>query len=252
VSELKLGLAGTHQKQNAILAVALARSFLQSRSENVGEGSFLPDPFRDGLIGARWPGRCQNVIDPKRSDFTWFLDGAHTVESLACCIQWFVTPGVGIPLAESTCTRTSSSFLIFNCTSGRSGEIFLRQVQETIRAQLLKYKRDIDGDLFDHVIFCANVTYADGHFKGDLTTKAIDTIDLVELRTQQALASAWLTVSPTFPPTHVHVLPSIEHAVKLVEQLQSKSRRPSQVLVTGSLHLVGGVIEVAGLSEVAL
>jgi len=166
VSELKLGLAGTHQKQNAILAVALARSFLQSRSENVGEGSFLPDPFRDGLIGARWPGRCQNVIDPKRSDFTWFLDGAHTVESLACCIQWFVTPGVGIPLAESTCTRTSSSFLIFNCTSGRSGEIFLRQVQETIRAQLLKYKRDIDGDLFDHVIFCANVTYADGHFKG--------------------------------------------------------------------------------------
>ena len=27
---------------------------------------------------------------------TWFLDGAHTIESLDCCIRWFVSPGVGL------------------------------------------------------------------------------------------------------------------------------------------------------------
>jgi folylpolyglutamate synthase len=83
-------------------------------------------------------------------------------------------------------------------------------------------------------------------------TRAIDPIDLVELKTQQALASAWFTLSPSFPPSQVHVLPSIEHAIKLVEQLQPKGGGASQILVTGSLHLVGGVIEVAGLLEVAI
>jgi len=90
------------------------------------------------------------------------------------------------------------------------------------------------------------------HAFPDLTTRAIDPMDLVELKTQQALASAWFTLSPTFPPSQVHVLPSIEHAITLVEQLQSEGGGASQVLVTGSLHLVGGVIEVAGLSGVAI
>lgn len=248
VSEVKLGLAGMHQKQNAGLAVALARSFLQSRSEDFTKGSLLPDSFKDGLVGARWPGRCQTVLDPKRTGLTWYLDGAHTIESLMCCMQWFVSPEVGISPSEGANTK----FLIFNCTSGRSGEAFLRQVLETTHVQLIKHGGDRDSPFFDHVIFCANVTYADGHFKGDLTTRAIDPTDLVELKTQQALASAWLTLSPAFPPSQVHVLPSVEHAVKLVEQLRSKGRGASQVLVTGSLHLVGGVVEVAGLSEVAI
>ena len=37
-----------------------------------------------------------------------------------------------------------------------------------------------------------------------------------------------------------------------LERISTLSLKPVQVLVTGSLHLVGGVIEVAGLSEVAL
>lgn len=45
------------------------------------------------------------------------------------------------------------------------------------------------------------------------------------------------------------MLPSIEHAVKEIEKLQSTSVK---VLVAGSLHLVGGVIEAAGLSDIAL
>lgn len=40
----------------------------------------------EGLESARWPGRCQLVeIGSER----WHLDGAHTVESLGVCGEWF-------------------------------------------------------------------------------------------------------------------------------------------------------------------
>jgi folylpolyglutamate synthase len=65
---------------------------------------------------------------------------------------------------------------------------------------------------------------------------------LSQLATQNALRDAWLHLNPSFPADRVHALPSIEHAVNIVRGLGKK-----QVLVAGSLHLVGGVMEVAGL-----
>lgn len=109
-----------------------------------------------------------------------------------------------------------------------------------------------DSAFFDHVIFCTNVTYANGSFKGDLTTKAIPTEDLAGLVSQQALSAAWSSFLPDFDPSHIHVLPSIEDAIRELERISTLSPKPVHVLVTGSLHLVGGVIEVADLSEVAL
>ena len=75
--------------------------------------------------------------------------------------------------------------------------------------------------------------------------------DLAQLKTQQELAMAWTSLLPTFPNENVHVLPSIEHAVRVVRE-ETSNGKPVEVLVTGSLHLIGGLIEVAGLSEVAL
>jgi folylpolyglutamate synthase len=51
---------------------------------------------------------------------------------------------------------------------------------------------------------------------------------------------------------NVHVLPSIEHAVRTVRGIKSEGEEEVDVLVAGSLHLVGGITEVAGLSDVAL
>lgn len=145
--------------------------------------------------------------------------------------------------------------LIFNCTSGRSGTSFLGSIYAKTAAQLKLHKRDdAPESFFDHVIFCTNVTFADGGFKGDLTTHAIPAADLAELKSQQQLASAWSSLIPTFPTSNIHILPSIEHAVNVIRSLESNSGEPNSVhvLVAGSLHLVGGVIEVAGLAGVAL
>ncbi|KAH6915316.1 tetrahydrofolylpolyglutamate synthase [Coprinopsis sp. MPI-PUGE-AT-0042] len=253
IKTTKLGLAGDHQIENANLAVHLVRGYMQEKGlETATDDKSLTEVEIKGLASTRWPGRCQRVADPRRPQTTWFLDGAHTVESLRCCFKWFVSPGVGLPADVSADTPRPRRVLVFNCTSGRSGDSFLGVVQESMKARLAEFKNE--GDLsgfFDRVIFCTNVTYADGHFKGDLTTKAIPEDDLEHLKTQQLLRSAWLSLLPSYPPDQVLVLPSVEHALKAVEDLQTEGH-PVQVVVSGSLHLVGGVIEVAQIGDVAL
>lgn len=157
--------------------------------------------------------------------------------------------------------RHSLRVLILNCTSGRSEATFLATIKKSLTTGNLN-----DSAFFDHVIFSTNVTY-DGNSRSgawqsaqcsphsklhsilDLTTKEALT---VELSPQQALSVAWSSLFPDFNPSHIHVLPSIERAIREVERISTISSKPVQVLVTGSLHLVGGVIEVAGLSELAL
>ncbi|EED79325.1 predicted protein [Postia placenta Mad-698-R] len=170
------------------------------------------------------------------------LDGAHTKESLECCVEWFVSP-------EVTLRPLDNSYV-----SLHPAKSLLSVMLEKIALQLQLHGRDDDPHkLFEHVVFCTNVTYSDGGFKGDLTTHAIPTNDLAHLQTQHDLASAWLSLVPNFPSQQVYILPSIEDAIKTVKRLRTSAGSPRvDVLVSGSLHLVGGVIEVAGLSEVAL
>jgi hypothetical protein len=63
--------------------------------------------------------------------------------------------------------ENTSRILIFNCTNGRSGASFLETVLTKIDAQIrLHGSGETSHTFFDKVVFCANVTYADGHFKG--------------------------------------------------------------------------------------
>lgn len=91
------------------------------------------------------------------------------------------------------------------------------------------------------------------HFSSDLVSISTTDEERLQLTTQQELATAWSDLKPTFPPSHIHVLPTIEHAVKLVNTFsRGASNTDVYALVTGSLHLVGGLIEAASLSDVAL
>ena len=133
--------------------------------------------------------------------------------------------------------------LIFNCTSGRSGNSLLGTLLEELSPEL---------NPFSHVIFCTNTTYSGGVSKGgklscsalsmlvltkfsDLTSNAVDKKDLEELTIQTELATAWSEVSPLSTAT-VQILGSIQEAVELAR------KEGDEVLVTGSLHLVGGVM----------
>lgn len=84
----------------------------------------------------------------------------------------------------------------------------------------------------------------------DLSSKAVSDTDLAELTVQNELATAWrqLSTSTNQARTQVHVVGSIQHAVGIITSLaQDEQKEPVDVLVTGSLHLIGGVFEVAKL-----
>lgn len=68
------------------------------------------------------------------------------------------------------------------------------------------------------------------------------------LKVQNELAASWIKLFPDYPRDRIHRLPSIEHAIQLIRS--QKSTLENHVLVTGSLHLVGGVIEAASLASV--
>ena len=89
-------------------------------------------------------------------------------------------------------------------------------------------------------------------YAAELTTVAMTDDEKLHLKTQRELADAWSSLIPSFSKDSIHVLPSIEHAVNVVRKLEVSGENPVDVLVAGSLHLVGGVVEVAGLSDVAL
>ncbi|GAA6016067.1 hypothetical protein JCM8202_005400 [Rhodotorula sphaerocarpa] len=271
--DIKLGLAGVHQRSNASLAVALVRTFLASKrcpsafssiaattsstspdsatgpealptlpSELVAPTP-LPSDYVSALERTTWPGRCQLSTDPSDSRIKWYLDGAHTVESLQCCGEWFAEEAL-------TSRNASARALIFNCTSGRSGLSLLRALTSALAAG--DESRSIKQP-FQHVVFCTNTTYASGSSKGDLTSNAVDAKDLETLATQRELAAAWdelaasLPSSPDTPTAQVHVLGSIEEAIGVVQKAAADHDGDVQALVTGSLHLVGGVMAVADL-----
>ena len=77
-----------------------------------------------------------------------------------------------------------------------------------------------------------------------MTSKAIDPDDLSALATQNALRDAWLRLNPNFDPKKVHAKGSIQEAVEIARRLGERD-----VLVAGSLHLVGGVMSVAELDN---
>jgi folylpolyglutamate synthase len=150
--DTKLGVPGTHQRINASLAVALAKKFLEAKgydtSSEISNG--VPETFKKALAETKWPGRCQVVQD---GETRWLLDGAHTTESLTSCGMWAWSEG------------KKPDVLIFNCSGGRAAESLLGSLLDAGAKVSGKTLEEL-GAGFEEVVFCTNVTFADGNFKG--------------------------------------------------------------------------------------
>ncbi|KAL9126211.1 MAG: hypothetical protein Q9217_004703 [Psora testacea] len=84
-------------RNNASLAVALANRVLDR--ETLQRNSNVTEEMIHGLKNARLPGRCQVLKDGLSE---WYVDGAHTKDSLAVAGQWF---------AEATKRRANPIFI---------------------------------------------------------------------------------------------------------------------------------------------
>jgi len=275
-----LGLYGAVQHNNASLAVALSQYFLSytrrkelPRSEPDPDGGdiSLLHPLRIsaetalGLRVAHWPGRSQTI---DRGRVVYFLDGAHTEESIRACKTWFT-------MASKLSAPQGSIFkvLLFNMTGDRDSRSLL--------APLSSLGLDL-------VVFCTNMS--------SLTSTADQTNHTTSEKAQlarcQDLLHTWVKIQAEQFRTRLVVsgsgqrsardsqpgddsLPGIgmDNAVPAVvvpcindallwmsqgrdNQLTSEysvinnmpvprdlvEAEQVQILVTGSLHLVGGVL----------
>lgn len=74
------------QKMNASLAIALAEEALKKTHALDFSADPLPTEFVDGIEQTVFRGRCEVKTE---SAVTWYIDGAHTADSLRVSSEWF-------------------------------------------------------------------------------------------------------------------------------------------------------------------
>ncbi|KAJ5389563.1 Folylpolyglutamate synthase [Penicillium cataractarum] len=239
-SQVKLGLAGDFQYTNASVAVASAAEFLRKTgvadiSENVMSEP-LPAKFKTGLEETRLGGRCETRFE---KNVAWYIDGGHTLESIRLAGQWFASR----IQADSSSDIASKKprILIFNQQT-RDSTALARALHETLSAALES------GTPFTHALFCTNITYKQAGFRPDLVSMNTNADDLELLRIQKSLAAAWNEIDPN---AQTRVFGTIEEAVDFAREVAAEERKviqkdeaPVMTFVTGSIHLVGGFLDV--------
>ncbi|PYH92338.1 tetrahydrofolylpolyglutamate synthase [Aspergillus ellipticus CBS 707.79] len=239
--DIKLGLAGDFQYANAAVAVAAAAEFLRKVGITELSADFLEKPlppaFRKGLESARLGGRCETRYE---KNVAWYIDGGHTLESIKLAGQWFISQ-IHANSSSTAAANKKMRVLIFNQQTRDSGAL-AQALYETLAAALGSEQP------FTHAIFCTNVTYKDAGYRPDLVSMNTNADDVERLQVQRSLAAKWQSIDPR---TEVKVYGTIEEAVDFTRELATQERdlvgqdeAPVMTFVTGSLHLVGGFLDV--------
>lgn len=161
------------------------------------------------------------------------------MESIKVAGEWFVSQ----VKANSSSTETADRklrLLIFNQQT-RDSNALAKALHNTLSAAL-----EADRP-FTHAIFCTNVTYKEAGYRPDLVSMNTSATDIEKLKVQNSLAETWKEVDPR---TEVQVYSTIEEAVDYARELATKEQgivadeAPLMTFVTGSLHLVGGFLDV--------
>ncbi|KAF2857022.1 bifunctional protein folC [Plenodomus tracheiphilus IPT5] len=242
-NHVKLGLGAAFQKINASVAIAAAAAHLRA----LGHTS-VPDPtstpaielppeFIRGLERVRWAGRCEIR---REKNVAWHIDGAHTLESIHVTGQWFCEQLESASL-EAASQHKMPRILIFNQQT-RDANALAQALYTALQSSIaLGFTSP-----FSHVIFTTNQTFNQG-YKPDLVSMNTNQQDVDSLAVQKALASTWSEIDAS---AEVRVLRTIEEAVAAARAVARDHAKgagrdaEAMVLVTGSLHLVGGALEV--------
>ncbi|XP_014359491.2 folylpolyglutamate synthase, mitochondrial isoform X2 [Papilio machaon] len=230
--KLKLPVEIEAYRMNASLAIQLAHAWMRKNKThslnnitNVTNGAIyekvykgngiennvitkLPNKTIKGLSACKWPGRYQ-VIETEYS--TFYLDGAHTKESMEICANWFEDNN-----------KYQDKSLIFSATGDRDAEVLLTP---------LKFIN------FKSVYFVIPTAFKEISHKND-NFSTMEYRDLIA-RCQKNEAT-WNRLQENDKCSKVTVLECVSDALSCIKQNgDSKS-----VLITGSLHLVGAALSI--------
>ncbi|KAH7284522.1 hypothetical protein KP509_34G057900 [Ceratopteris richardii] len=277
----KLSMEGDHQLSNAALAVALCRCWAERQKDEKHVTMFdeaismghLPEPYIKGLVNARFLGRAQHVQDPEVQGLSFFLDGAHSPESMEACGKWFCSAmrklyqmkgiqpevsamGKNEPVIHASCDssalvqnmeQSSKRVLLFNCMPQRDPSLLLPPLINLC---------DINGLPFHHAMFVPGLSsYVKVNVDLPVASKAKTVENDTDLSWQYSVQRVWDSFTPATTEVEIQkkatewyelhscVIPSLPAALDLLRQYcREHSSLKLQVLVTGSLHLVGDVL----------
>ncbi|KAG8249877.1 hypothetical protein J6590_012189 [Homalodisca vitripennis] len=148
--QLSIGLKGDVQTINTSLALQLSRAWINRQQQAKSSTGLLgyAKAFRidgataEGIKSCSWPGRYQVLT--RKSDHgscTYYLDGAHTLESVELCVQWFRQ------IINKDQNRSSCRYiLVFNVTGDRKPTDLLVPLMSC---------------QFDSAFFCPNISVSD-------------------------------------------------------------------------------------------
>ena len=234
-SKIDLGIKGEAQKLNASLAVQLVNVWLSrikfSNNQFIihsnDEYDFLntvalnQNHFATGLIKTVWHGRCQII---RKNNVTYFLDAAHTIDSMNNCLQWFNKQTDSFlstfnNISNGTLPKIHRIF-VFNCTGDRDPRPLLAKSSD-----------------FDLAIFTTNRVMNEKKIDSDQSNLTITENHENEMRSNNA--RIWHEMFPTIKNLQVEC---IGDCIEQIESYSESVRSPIVVLVSGSVHLVGGFI----------
>lgn len=221
------GISGIHQFSNISLALQLTRSWAQkcqfslpevSTSAENSHGFDVPSWMCDAIESCRWPGRSQ-VISTDRN-VTWLLDGAHTPKSMEACSEWAADEIIHLK------KENVKKIVLFQCTADRCP------------STLIQYLKPLG---ISQIVSCPTQLYSSVDKSADSTNLNASKDEQMEKAIQ--CVKSWkesMDHPETITNDQMKVFDCISTAFEFVEK--QASSQEILVLVTGSLHLVGGVL----------
>eukprot|EP00892_Ulva_mutabilis_P005268 jgi/Ulvmu1/3112/UM015_0152.1 len=259
----------THQPQ---LSAPDLQAEATARLDELAAGR-LPAPYAAGLAACRLFGRAQVAhvdaqampVDPldsvtngrnshmEATPITFFLDGAHTPESCHECAQWFANASTA---AEHDTHGPVDRVLVFNCRNTRQPELLLEPLGRCLRHV---------NQRFQHTLFTpAASTYPPVPVRDgvpDVTWQLGIADSWERLQSNRTTGNRCLDfgagirddmigrrAARSGHAATVHY--SLEAALSRIREYamaQGAQGRRVHVLVTGSLHLVGDVLQLLGI-----
>lgn len=226
------GFGSTVQKCNLSLALSLANHWVKLKNPNTSElngiieqreeklSNYLPfvndnakmylslDNTVDGLNSCKWPGRTQVL---RSSEIDFFLDGAHTTESMENCTNWF---------RRQTGSSDAKKILVFNTTGSRDSLMLLEPLKKL-------------G--FDRAFFVPNVS----------GVNVPDQNNISHPSDEQMLSCS---KNCEFWGENGQLCTTVSQVFKFINEekveLDTRSDNKPKVLITGSLHLIGAALAI--------
>ncbi|KAL8921678.1 MAG: hypothetical protein Q9208_005607 [Pyrenodesmia sp. 3 TL-2023] len=238
---LKLGLEAPFQHTNASLAINLVSTYLQTHHGTnqhcpTISPTSLPIEFQRGCEEVRWPGRCEIR---REKGIAWHIDAGHTLESIRLAASWFASCVSPSSTRHPRPPPNRPRVLLFNQQT-RDAPALARALHSTLVTSLGTSLDTVNP--FTHAVFCTNLTYKGNGYRPDLVAMNSNQGKVAALEVQKELRDTWLQLGGA---TEVEVKGTIEEAVRWVRDVAAKDGSEEvEVLVTGSVHLVGGFLEV--------